>query len=122
MARNKSQLEVAWVKESTHLVDWEAILVRVSHGKAMLEYGANHTIYRQGDPADSVFYLQRGKVKHAVTSKQGKEAIVALLGDGDFFGEGGLAGQPFRTATATAITDCTLFKIEKALMARMLHK
>ena len=122
MPRNKSQPVVAAAKEKARLVDWEALLVGVSHGKTVLEYGANHTIYRQGDPADSVFFLRRGKVKHAVTSKQGKEAIVALLGAGDFFGEGSLAGRPLRIGTATAMTDCTLVKIEKPLMARMLHE
>jgi CRP-like cAMP-binding protein len=122
MAPNKSQSEVAKAKEKAQLVDWEALLAGISRGKSVLEYGANRTIYRQGDPADSVFYVRRGKVQHAVTSQQGKEAIVALLGDGDFFGEGGLAGQPLRIATATAITDCTLVKIEKVLMARMLHE
>jgi CRP/FNR family cyclic AMP-dependent transcriptional regulator len=122
MARNKGQTVVATVKEKAQLVDWEALLAGISRGKTVLEYGANRIIYRQGDPADSVFYLRRGKVQHAVTSPQGKEAIVALLGEGDFFGEGGLAGQPLRIATATAITDCTLVKIEKAVMARMLHE
>ena len=122
MALNKGQPEVAKAKEKAQLVDWEALLAGISRGKTVLEYGANRIIYRQGDPADSVFYVRRGKVQHAVTSQQGKEAIVALLGDGDFFGEGGLAGQPLRIATATAITDCSLARIEKAVMARMLHE
>ncbi len=103
-------------------VDWEPFLAGISRGKTVLEYGANRTIFWQGEPADSVFYLRRGKVKLAVTSQQGKEAIVAILGDGDFFGEGCLAGQPLRIATATAMTDCTLARIEKPLMARMLHE
>jgi CRP/FNR family cyclic AMP-dependent transcriptional regulator len=122
MAPNRSLSEVAKAKEKAQLVDWEALLAGISRGKAVLECGANRTIYRQGDPADSVFYLRRGKVKHAVTSKQGKEAIVAIMGPGDFFGEGGLAGQPLRIGTATATTDCTLVRIDKALMARMLHE
>ena len=122
MAPNKNQSEVAKAKEKAQLVDWEALLAGLSHGKTVLEYGANRTIYRQGDPADSVFYVRRGKVKHGVTSKQGKEAIVAILGAGDFFGEGCLAGRPLRIATAIATTDCTLVKIEKALMASMLHE
>jgi CRP-like cAMP-binding protein len=87
-----------------------------------LEYGANRTIYMQGDPADSVWYVQQGKVKHAVTSQQGKEAIVAILGAGEFFGEGCLAGRPLRMATASTLTDCTLYKVEKLLMMRMLHE
>ena len=103
-------------------VDWEPFLAGISSGKPAIEYGANRNIFSQGDPADSVFYLRRGKVKLAVTSKQGREAIVAILGDGEFFGEGCLAGQPLRIATATAMTDCTLARIEKPLMARMLHE
>jgi len=122
MRPNKSEPVVATAKQKAHLVDGEALLAGISHGKTVLEYGASRVIYRQGDPTDSVFFIRRGKVQHAVTSKQGKEAIVALLGEGDFFGEGGLAGQPLRIATATAMTDCTLVKIEKALMARMLHE
>jgi CRP/FNR family transcriptional regulator, cyclic AMP receptor protein len=103
-------------------VDWEPFLAGITQGKTVLEYGANRTIFWQGEPADSVFYLRRGKVKLAVTSQQGKEAIVAILGDGDFFGEGCLAGQLLRIATATAMTDCSLSKIEKPLMARTLHE
>ena len=103
-------------------INWEPFLAGISRGKTVLEYGANRTIFWQGEPADSVFYLRRGKVKLAVTSQQGKEAIVAILGEGDFFGEGCLAGQLLRIATATAMTDCSLARIEKALMARTLHE
>jgi CRP/FNR family transcriptional regulator, cyclic AMP receptor protein len=103
-------------------VDWEPFLDGISRGKTVIEYGANRTIFSQGNPADSVFYLRRGKVKLAVTSQQGKEAIVALLGEGDFFGEGCLAGQLLRIATASAMTDCSLVRIEKPLMARILHE
>ena len=87
-------------KKKQH-VDWEPFLAGISNGKTVIEYGANRTIFSQGEPADSVFYLRRGKVKLAVTSQQGKEAIVAILGAGEFFGEGCLAGQPLRMATAT---------------------
>ena len=110
------------VTKKSQPVDWEPFLAGISTGKPVIEYGANRTIFWQGDPADSVFYLRRGKVKLSVTSQQGKEAIVALLGDGEFFGEGCLAGQPLRIATATAMTDCTLARIEKPLMARTLHE
>ncbi len=103
-------------------VDWAAFLTGISRGKTVLEYGANRTIYSQGDPADSVWYLQHGEVKFAVTSQQGKEAIVTILGDNEFFGEGCLAGQLLRISTASAVTDCTLFRIEKSLMVRMLHE
>jgi CRP/FNR family cyclic AMP-dependent transcriptional regulator len=103
-------------------VDWEPFLAGISKGKTTIEYGANRHIFSQGDSADSVFYLRRGKVKLAVTSEQGREAIVAILGVGEFFGEGCLAGQLLRVGTATAIADCTLVRIEKPLMVRMLHE
>ena len=103
-------------------VDWEAHLARIGTGKTVIEYGPNRSVFWQGEPADSVFYLRKGKVKIAVTSHQGKEAIVATLDAGEFFGEGCLAGQPLRIASAIALTDCTLVRIEKALMTRMLHE
>jgi CRP/FNR family transcriptional regulator, cyclic AMP receptor protein len=108
--------------KKTQPVDWEPFLAGISSGKTVIECGANRTVFWQGDPADAVFYLRRGKVKLSITSQQGKEAIVAILGDGEFFGEGCLAGQLLRIATATAMTDCTLARIEKALMARTLHE
>jgi len=102
--------------------DWEALLTRFAGDRNLIEYGANRNIFRQGEAADSVFYLRRGKVKLAVTSAQGKEAIVAILGPGEFFGEGCLAGQSMRIATVTAMTDCSLTRIAKPQMARMLHE
>ncbi len=103
-------------------IDWELFLEGIARGKRVIEYGASRNVFRQGQPADSLFYLRRGKVKLAVTSKEGKEAIIAILGAGEFFGEGCLAGQQMRMATATAVTDCTLFRIEKPLMARLLRE
>jgi CRP-like cAMP-binding protein len=103
-------------------IDWAAFLGGISRGKTVLEYGADRTIFAQGDPADSVCYLQHGRVKVAVTSQQGKEAIVSVLGDNEFFGEGCLAGQPFRISTAVAVSDCTLYRVEKMLMVRLLHE
>jgi CRP/FNR family transcriptional regulator, cyclic AMP receptor protein len=103
-------------------IDWETFLVGIAGGKTDLEYRTNRNIFCQGQPADSVFYLRRGKVKLAVTSDQGKEAIVANLGAGEFFGEGCLGGQPVRIATATTMTACRLTRIAKPLMARMLHE
>jgi len=116
------QTEVVMARKKSQPVDWEPFLAGISRGKTVIEYGANRAIFRQGQPADSVFYLRQGKVKLAVVSKQGKEAIVAILESGEFFGEGCLAGQPLRMATATALTECTLAKVEKPLMARMLHE
>jgi CRP/FNR family transcriptional regulator, cyclic AMP receptor protein len=106
----------------TQAVDWSAFLAGFSSGKAVLEYGANRTIFVQGDPADTVWFLQHGEVKLAVTSQQGKEAIVSVLSDNEFFGEGCLAGQPLRISTASAVTDCTLHRIQKPLMVRLLHE
>ena len=104
------------------IVDWEAVLTDIFRGRTVVEYGANHDIFQQGQPADSLFYVRRGKVKLTVVSQQGKEAIVAVLSAGEFFGEGCIAGQQFRMATAVAMTDCTLDKIEKSLMTRLLHE
>jgi CRP-like cAMP-binding protein len=118
--KGKSALATANTK--TQVVDWAAFLAGVSRGKTALEYGANRVIFVQGDAADSVWYLQKGEVKLAVTSRQGKEAIVSVLGANEFFGEGCLSGQPLRISSATAVTDCSLFRIEKALMVRLLHE
>ena len=103
-------------------VDWETLLPGISRGKTVLEYGTNHTIFVQGEPANSLFFLGRGKVKLAVTSHEGKEAIVATLGAGEFFGEGCLAGQPLRMATAISVGACTLTMVEKPTMVRLLHE
>jgi len=103
-------------------VDWETLLAGIPGGKSVLEYGIDRNIFMQGQPADCVFYLRRGKVKLSVTSQQGKEAIVAVLSAGDFFGEGCLAGQSLRIATAISVTDCTLMRIDKRTMTRMLHE
>ena len=106
----------------TQPVDWEVLLNGLFRGKTVIECGAGRNIFRQGQPADSLFYLRRGKVKLSVTSQQGKEAIVAILSAGEFLGEGCLAGQTLRISTAVAMTDCTLDKIEKSLMAQKLHE
>jgi CRP/FNR family transcriptional regulator, cyclic AMP receptor protein len=103
-------------------VDWEALLHGIFRGKTVIECGMDRNVFRQGQPADSLFYLRRGKVKLTVISPQGKEAIIAILSTGEFFGYGCIAGQPLRMATAVAMTDCTLDKIDKRLMMRMLHE
>jgi len=110
------------VNNKSQPVDWEGVLAGVSPGKTVIEYGANRHIFWEGDPADSLFFLRQGKVKLTVTSKQGKEAIIAVLDSSDFFGEGCLAGQLLRMATATAITDCSLIRLERRLMVRLLHE
>ena len=110
------------VRKQRQSVDWEHLISEISGENAPIKYGNNHDIFRQGEPADSLFYLRRGKVRLRVTSGRGKEAIVAVLRAGELFGEGCLAGQPLRMATATATSACTLMRIEKSLMVRMLHE
>src|ERR1035438_8601468 len=87
-ANGKGKPPLATANGKTQSIDWAAFLAGISRGKTVLEYGANRTIFSQGDPADSVWYLQQGKVELAVTSHQGKEAIVTILGADVFFGEG----------------------------------
>jgi CRP-like cAMP-binding protein len=86
-----------------------------------VEYRRSQKIYSQGDPTNNVLYIQKGGIKLSVVNEVGKEAVVAMLGPGDFFGEGGLAGQVVRMGTATAITLTTLLVIEKKEMIRVLH-
>jgi CRP-like cAMP-binding protein len=99
-----------------------AIREPVERKKVVLEFAGDHTIFMQGQAADSIYLLVRGKVTLAVASQDGKEAIVATLGPGEFFGEGCLAGQSLRMATAITVGVCELTRIEKPLMRRMLHE
>jgi CRP-like cAMP-binding protein len=97
-------------------------LANAGVGRAILHFRPKQTLFSQGERADSIFYVQEGKVRVSVVSKQGKEATIALLGSGDFLGEGCIASdQPLRMATATAITYCTIMKINKTEMLRTLH-
>jgi CRP/FNR family transcriptional regulator, cyclic AMP receptor protein len=102
--------------------DWAALLTRISKSRTVLEYRENDTIFMQGQPADSLYFLLRGKVRLAVATQEGKEAIVATLSSGEFFGEGCLADQPLRMATAISVGDCTLTQVEKPMMVRMLRE
>src|ERR1700730_4614424 len=83
-------------------------LAKIGKGRTLKDHQQNQMIFSQGDPADAIFYIQKGKVKLTVVSPQGKEAVVAILGAGDFFGEGSLAGQLVRMATATAMPECAV--------------
>jgi CRP-like cAMP-binding protein len=103
-------------------IDAGALVAAIPDGRTTREYRKATTVFRQGDPADAVFFIQRGKVKLTVLSAQGKQAVIALLGPGDFFGEGCLAGQPLRMATAVALTDATIIGLAKARMIRVLHR
>lgn len=116
------EVEVFRPGKKRHPVDWEAIVARIPGVKTVIKCGAGHEIFCQGQAADSVFYLRRGKVKLTVVSRRGKEVIVCTLGAGDFFGEGCLVGQRLRTATASTITDCILDRLDKRFMALMLHE
>ena len=91
-------------------------------GRSISKYRKDETVFSQGKPADAVFYIQNGKVKITVVSEQGKEAVVAVLGPDEFCGEGCLTGQPLRLATATAMADCEIMRLEKATMIRVLHE
>lgn len=108
-------------KRKRRSFDLEVFLNTVNGGRAISAYKKNQTIFSQGDPADAAFYIQEGKVKLTVTSERGKEAVVAIHGKGGFFGEGCLTGQPLRLATVVAMTDCTMMRIDKATMVRLLH-
>lgn len=100
----------------------QLFLTKVGQGKTSLISPKKHTIFSQGDAAEAVFYIQAGKVKLTVVSKQGKEAVVAILERGAFFGESCLAGQVIRTATASAVEDSTIVRIDKGAMIRVLHE
>jgi CRP-like cAMP-binding protein len=102
--------------------DPKVFLSKVNGGRTISVYGKDQIIYRQGDPADCVFFIQSGKVKKTVVSEQGKEAVVAILGTGDFFGEGCLNGQPLRLATVSAMTECVIVRISKADITRVIHE
>jgi CRP/FNR family cyclic AMP-dependent transcriptional regulator len=104
------------------LVRWEILLAGLpAKGKTDVAFAERETIFQQGSPADSLYFITGGKVQLMVTSRAGKEAIVATLGVAEFFGEGCLAGQPSRIKTAIASEPCTLIKVDKAAMARVLH-
>ena len=109
-------------RKQTLPFDPQTFLAKVGSGKTSLTSPKKHTIFSQGDAAEAVFYIQAGKVKLTVVSKQGKEAVVAVLERGSFFGESCLAGQTVRSATATALEDSSLVRIDKDAMIRVLHE
>ena len=102
--------------------DAQAFLESAGVARKIVDYRRSEAIFTQGDPCDSVLYIQKGGVKLSVLSKTGREAVVAMLGPGDFFGEGCLAGQPVRMGSATAITGSTVLLVDKDQMVRLLHK
>jgi CRP/FNR family cyclic AMP-dependent transcriptional regulator len=102
--------------------DPKAFLSKVNGGRAISEYRKDKVVFRQGDPSDAVFYIQSGKIKTTVVSEEGKEAVVALLGTGDFFGEGCLTGQPQRLSTVFTLTECVIVRISKTDITRVIHE
>jgi hypothetical protein len=104
---------MAVAKKSKSEFDPRAFLAKADGGVTVSNYSKGQVVFTQGEPADSVFYIQEGKVKIAVVSAQGKEAVVAFLTAGDFIGEGCLTGRPRRISGATALTDCTLTRVDK---------
>jgi CRP/FNR family transcriptional regulator, cyclic AMP receptor protein len=108
--------------KSKPLFDPKLFLAKVGEGRTILEYSKGQVVFSQDDPANAVFYIQKGKVKLTVVNNAGKEAVIALLSAGDFLGEGCLAAQPARMATATAISNCSIVRLEKAAMIRVLHQ
>jgi CRP/FNR family transcriptional regulator, cyclic AMP receptor protein len=102
--------------------DARAFLAKAGGGRTVSKYGRHDSVFSQGDQADAVFYIQKGKVKITVVSAQGKEAVVAVLGASEFCGEGCLAGQLRRMATATAMSECEIMRLEKAAIIRVLHE
>jgi CRP/FNR family transcriptional regulator, cyclic AMP receptor protein len=102
--------------------DPRKFLSTIGEGRKVVAFPKKQTIFTQGDAADVVFYIQEGKVRLTVVSKVGKEATLGILSEGEFFGEGGLAGQPLRMGSATAMTDCELLQIDKNAMMAALHR
>jgi CRP/FNR family cyclic AMP-dependent transcriptional regulator len=102
--------------------DTKTFLSTIGGGRKIGAFPKKQTIFAQGDSADAVFYIEDGKVRLTVVSKSGKEATIAILNKGDFFGEGCLAGQPLRLCSATAMTDCSVMRIEKKAMMEVLHR
>jgi len=102
--------------------DPRKFLATIGEGRKVVGLPKKQTIFTQGDPADAVFYIQEGKVRLTVVSKAGKEATLGILSKGEFFGEGGLAGQALRMGSATAATDCELLRIDKKAMMLALHR
>ena len=100
----------------------QAFLDAAGVAKAIVEYPGGAVIFTQGDPCESVLYIQKGGVKLSVVSKTGRQAVVAMLGPGEFFGEGGLAGQPCRIGSATASTRSTILFVDQQEMVRLLHQ
>jgi CRP/FNR family transcriptional regulator, cyclic AMP receptor protein len=101
--------------------DAKVFLAESGRGRTLTEYPKNHLVFSQGDPADAIFCVRKGRIKLTVVSSHGKEAVVAILGTGEFFGEGCLAGQPLRMATAATMSECSIMRLERTVVIHLLH-
>jgi CRP-like cAMP-binding protein len=102
--------------------DAGTFLSTMGEGRRVLHFSKGQAVFAQGDPTDAVFYIQKGKIKLTVISGGGKEATLGILGEGDFFGEGCLAGQHLRVGSATGVTNCDILRIDKKIMTLVLHR
>jgi CRP/FNR family cyclic AMP-dependent transcriptional regulator len=102
--------------------DPDSFLTKIGEGRTVLSLSKKRTVFAQGDPSDAVFYIQQGKVRLSVVSKAGKVATIGVFNAGDFFGEGCLAGQALRRASAITMTDCSLMRIEHKTMLGVIHR
>lgn len=117
------KMRVVMAPKKNHLgFDPTTFLATIGDGRRNLSISKKHGIFNQGDAADSIFYIQKGKVRLTVVSKAGKEATIGILGEKNFFGEGSLAGQALRMGSAAAMTDCYLLRIDKKSMMEALHR
>ena len=115
-------MRAAVATKKVRAFDPNTFLATIGEGRRLVAIAKKQTIFAQGDEADAVFYIQKGKVRLTVVSKTGKEATIAILGEGEFFGEGSLAGQLRRMGTAMAMTACELSRVEKKAMMEALHR
>ena len=122
MRREASRAKEHPMRRGKATFDPKIFLAKVGEGKTIFEYRKDQIVFSQGEVADAVFYIQQGKIKLTVVSQQGKEAVVAILGPGQFFGEGCLNGHALRIATTRAVDDCVITRLEKATMIAALHK
>ena len=117
-----SGISTIGIKKLSQGFDPETFLAKAGVGKTVVNLKKKDAVFSQGSPADAVFYVKKGKVQLTVVSKTGKEAVLGILIEGEFFGEGGLAGQSLRMGSATAMTDCELLRIDKKKMMLALHR
>ena len=110
------------MKKKTTSLDPKVILAEAGNGRSIIKYRKNQIIFSQGDPTEAVFYIQKGKLKVAVVSDRGKEAVAAILGPDEFFGEACIAGQVLRLATVSAMTESVVVRIEKDAMVQLLRE